>query len=93
MEAEYALEQAGRAHARRPGGWALGVVIASVMGVERRARNDLGVIWRAARADHGSESDTLKRDYSHADSCRRSVLVWCEVVVTHRQGEAQRIGG
>src|SRR5689334_1150500 len=42
IKTEYALEQAGPAQARGRGGWTLGVVIASLMGVERLARNDLG---------------------------------------------------
>ena len=43
VDIEYALEQAGPAHAcRRQGGWTLGVVIASLMGVDGHGRHDLG---------------------------------------------------
>ena len=64
VDIKYALEQAGPAHARRRGGRGLGVVIASRMGVERRARNDLGPQFGVGR-EHTMEANQMQPGSRH----------------------------
>ena len=58
------LSRQAKPHARRRGGWALGVVIASVMGVERRARNDLGPQFGVGR-EHTMEANQMQPGPRH----------------------------